>query len=403
MARTPASLASVLLIIVSAVFLLHQILQLKKDYRLQLSSPLRAKIAPKLPQVHAADLADIHNATLGFGNIFAVSLAERTDRRDAMLLMGTMTGLDIEFIDGVKTEDVPEKALPYPAEKKHFSGGDVGSWRAHLNALSEVIRRNLTTALILEDDIDWDIRIKNQLFDYALTVQALTQPLAGRPNAYADRTFPVPGREDNDVPKAFDFENLPATEPARFSPYGDNWDILWLGHCTEGRPVEDSAMPRGAVEHYNDETVPLGKWFEGWENTSPEQDMPANYPPHTRLTHHAASPVCTFAYAVTQASARRLLYAFGLKKFERPFDVQLNHACLGTEDRARLKCLTVQPQLFNQFKPSGDLKYESDNTPHGGVREKAKTEFIRVSTRLNLENFLQGKPADDEQWPDEIS
>lgn len=54
------------------------------------------------------------------------------------------------------------------------------------------MRRDLASALILEDDADWDVRIKDQLYDFALTSNALTQPLSSNPSKYADSTFPTP-------------------------------------------------------------------------------------------------------------------------------------------------------------------------------------------------------------------
>ena len=39
-----------------------------------------------------------------------------------------------------------------------------------------VIARNSSLVLILEDDADWDVGIKEQLRHFAISVQALTQP-----------------------------------------------------------------------------------------------------------------------------------------------------------------------------------------------------------------------------------
>jgi hypothetical protein len=53
-----------------------------------------------------------------------------------------------------------------------------GSWRAHLNAMQTVVEQELGSALVLEDDLDWDVRIKEQMKDFAKSVRTLTQPLA---------------------------------------------------------------------------------------------------------------------------------------------------------------------------------------------------------------------------------
>ena len=48
-----------------------------------------------------------------------------------------MSGIHIDIRDGVKGEAVSPKVLPYPAEKVDTGDHNVGSWRAHLNTLSE--------------------------------------------------------------------------------------------------------------------------------------------------------------------------------------------------------------------------------------------------------------------------
>jgi hypothetical protein len=41
-----------------------------------------------------------------------LGLKERSDKRDAMVLASSLTGFDVEFIDGVRGEEVVDKALP---------------------------------------------------------------------------------------------------------------------------------------------------------------------------------------------------------------------------------------------------------------------------------------------------
>ena len=163
-------------------------------------------------------------------------------------------------------------------------------------------------------------------------------------------------------------------------------------------------LSRGVVAHYDDGTVPDPKWFEGWFGFQLWADnFPVEYPSHTRVTHHVKTGVCTFAYAVTQSGARRLLNEVGLKKFDVPFDLMVRTACEGIDGRSKFTCLTVQPQLFHSHRTPGKKKYDSDiSLVDGGedIRTEAATEWIRVSTRMNLERMLEGKPADFDQWPD---
>lgn len=50
-----------------------------------------------------------------------------------MSLAAALTGLRIEYVDGVK--DVDEKTLPFGADEANLSRGYLGSWRAHLNVI----------------------------------------------------------------------------------------------------------------------------------------------------------------------------------------------------------------------------------------------------------------------------
>jgi hypothetical protein len=55
---------------------------------------------------------DIKNATLGFQKIYAISMPSRTDKRDYLALMGLVSGLNIEFADGVNGSDMHPRSFP---------------------------------------------------------------------------------------------------------------------------------------------------------------------------------------------------------------------------------------------------------------------------------------------------
>ncbi|KAL9105347.1 MAG: hypothetical protein Q9227_009467 [Pyrenula ochraceoflavens] len=323
-----------------------------------------------------------------------------------------MSEIQIDLVDGIRGESIPEKALPYPMQKDTLSPGNLGSWRAHLNAIKEVVAKNLTSALIIEDDVDWDVRIKKQLYDYSLAVQALTQPLAGHSNTYFDPTYPDPSLNDTQTPEHATLDNLPSTSPPITSPYGDEWDILWLGHCGTIRPTpylstQSALVPQGAVLQLSDPTVPSSSYFSAWSADrwgASSDDYPYAYPPHTRITQHSLQTTCSLAYAVTQHAARALLYEVGVKgEFAQNYDMMLREACQGNGQKmVKMNCLTVQPQLFNHHRPRGYERFESDISNHGPeVHEKASTNILRMSARVNLEGWLAGREADVDQWPDE--
>jgi GR25 family glycosyltransferase involved in LPS biosynthesis len=149
----------------------------------------------------------------------------------------------------------------------------IGCWRAHLNVLRRIVRDNVATALIFEDDADWDVSFKRQLVQFA------------RGSRYI----------------------LNTTHPGlASSPYGDNWDILWIGHCGTWYHEEDN---RRIFVIPNDPTVAppthrknvdqpdMSHWEEG-----PSGDN------QTRIVFHSKGGVCTAAYAISQQGARKALH-----------------------------------------------------------------------------------------------
>ncbi|KAH7014628.1 uncharacterized protein B0I36DRAFT_369565 [Microdochium trichocladiopsis] len=91
------------------------------------------------------------------GSIFAIGLADRTDKCDALSLISAVTGFTITWIDGVRGSTVPDKALPIGWDRK---GG-------HMNTMRRIVDEGITSALIMEDDMDWDVSLKDRLADFA--------------------------------------------------------------------------------------------------------------------------------------------------------------------------------------------------------------------------------------------
>lgn len=109
-----------------------------------------------------------------------------------------------------------------------------------------MVERGVTTALILEDDADWDIRIKTQMRDFARASRTLLQPISNTLDVYLDPTYPRPLA--NTDPSELSIDDQKVSRPST-SPYGDisRWDILWVGHCGCRFPTSD------------DRNVPIGR------------------------------------------------------------------------------------------------------------------------------------------------
>lgn len=235
-----------------------------------------------------------------------------------------------------------------------------------------VVHNNYTSALIMEDDVDWDVRLKSLLRDFAVSSNTLAHSNAST---------------------TFEFSNLPQTTPPKVSPYGDDWDLLWLGHCGMALP------PTEIVVHSNDSSVPEPQYLYSWEKArSPLEE----YPPHTRIVMRQSTvPVCSLAYAISQRGARKLLYGLGLKKLDAPFDVMLRAWCQGSDGYEQQICPGVLPQLFDHHRCRGPESVDSDiSKPSEGYRNKPMTLNIRWSVRMNMEKMLRGETDYDDQYPD---
>jgi hypothetical protein len=74
-----------------------------------------------------------------FERILAINLPERTDHRDGLILAAAVSNLHIDFIDGVHGNNVLSKVLP-PHRPDSIDAARIGSWRAHINAISRYVR-----------------------------------------------------------------------------------------------------------------------------------------------------------------------------------------------------------------------------------------------------------------------
>ena len=251
----------------------------------------------------------------------------------------------------------------------------------------------------MEDDADWDVRIRDQLRDLALSTRALIQPLKDQPGKYADPTYPKPAENSPQHVPDFDFDNLPETVKPSVSPYGDSWDLLWLGHCGVNFPKpENKYLPKGRVIHRNDVTVAPKKNL--WSFAQPFH-LVEDYPEHTRGISFAQDGVCTLSYAVSQRGAQRILREIALKPVTQPVDLALATFCNG--DLGESQCLGVNPPFFAHHRTVGPLSAGTDIGDHGdGYRDKAFSDIVRYSVMLNSEVIQRGGTDYIDQFPDDV-
>lgn len=334
-----------------------------------------------------------------FQKIFAVSLPSRSDHRDALTLASSLTGLQIDFMDGILASDIDKKTLP-PGAEKFTTKGALGAWRAHMNVMRRysfvvhslknllrdvrIIEENITTALIMEDDVDWDIRIHSQVERFAKASRLLLQP-----KVLASAAF--------ETPRDFSDTDSISIEPAS-SPFGDidNWDVLWLGHCGAKFPRPEDKLPLQRAVMFNDETVPEKQHLDPQLG---DNQLTDGYPDHTRVVSHASRNTCTLAYAVSLPGAKRIFYELAVRRIDVAMDLALHDLCDGTGGRTRpLTCLTVLPQLVQQHHPIAAKSSLSDIEKRHGELEVRGEDYtamafsinLRWSTRMNFEQLVYG-------------
>lgn len=252
-----------------------------------------------------------------------------------------------------------------------------------------MVEQNIMSALILEDDADWDIRIKSQMQDFARASRLLVQPSLASPEQFLDPTYPRPSG-DQQQPLNLEVETDQASVPVT-SPYGDldRWDMLWLGHCGTRFPrASDKNAPLGRAVIRNDSTVPEPQHVSMQFGTD---ELINEYPPHTRVVSRARMNTCTLGYALSLPGARKLLYELGVHKMTGTTDLMLRSVCDGADGRKISTCLTVQPQLFQHHRPVGSKSTFSDISDHGNdYNEQAFTRNVRWSVRVNFPVLAYG-------------
>ncbi|KAJ1915299.1 hypothetical protein H4219_004386 [Mycoemilia scoparia] len=96
-------------------------------------------------------------------HIYAISLPESVDLRGRTQALFDLMGLDVEYVNGAgATGDLKHSKLQ-KKEKFEMSPKEFGIWQSHLKVWINIIERKLKTALILEDDIDFQMDVHSMV------------------------------------------------------------------------------------------------------------------------------------------------------------------------------------------------------------------------------------------------
>ncbi|KAJ5396798.1 hypothetical protein N7509_004911 [Penicillium cosmopolitanum] len=314
------------------------------------------------PQRGWDNLDTITNGTLGFEKIFSINLPTRPDKKDNIILGSAVSDLKVDWIDGVNPEEISPKSYPYNWNFDH-EPTEYAARRAHLDAIQRVVEQRLSSAIIMEDDVDWDVSVKNQFHSFALAVRAL--------------------------------QYLSVNQIPTHSPYGDDWDVFWLGHCgMECKTQEPYAL------NSNDPTVPATRHFLPYWRDPP----PLERPDDARLTCALKDGVCSNFYAVSRRGAQRILSALSVNPsglaeeidIGAQFDVSLGRMC----GHGYLRCFSSYPSLTGSFRAAGTAAKSSDIHSEEGDNSDFVSRGVMYSTMLNINRILRGGRAVHSTWDD---
>lgn len=206
--------------------------------------------------------------------------------------------------------------------------------------------------MIMEDDSDWDVNIKVQLQTFALRVRALQG----------------------------------TTETPCTSPYGDDGDILWLGHCGIECKTD---LP--FYQAPNDPTIPEPRHLLPYWRDPP----PFERPDHARLTCTAKDGVCSSIYAMSYHGTQWILAALSVNHsglaeegdIGAQFDVSLGCMC----GNGYLRCFAPYPFLTGDFRPAGAAEKGSDIHDEKGEAVGFASWGVLYSTMLNVKQNSHGR------------
>ncbi|KAI4138398.1 MAG: hypothetical protein L6R39_006808 [Caloplaca ligustica] len=306
-------------------------------------------------------LKALQNETLGFEKVYVINLPKRTDKLDAIRVAASVTNFNLEVIAGQNGADMSPKALPGPFKEGAQHDATVGCWRSHMQAAHNIVNNRLSSALIFEDDADWDVSFRSQLLNFATGSQWLLDTPSGS------------------VPH---------------SPYGDDWDLLWLGHCAL-TPIETD--PRRVLFENDPTTTPFKHRF----NVGNIPDM-SHYDNTTRIMFAVNGGTCLYAYALSYRGAQKILFHLSMSYYNKPVDFGIHDMC---HDHSRnFRCIGVFPQMVDSHRGAGSSSKDSDiSKGEEQVRKKGFSYNIVRSTRLNVGHLIDGEMDKIEsQWPGEV-
>ncbi len=226
---------------------------------------------------------------------------------------------------------------------------------SHVRTWRKIIHENITSALVMESDVDWDMRIKETMVGLGEGVKTIVDWPFDQPKKSQDSKHP------RDFHKAL----------APLSPYGDKWDLVWLGHCGS------SADGNGRIFSWNDTSAPDEE--HAWSFA--ERPGEGHRPPGSRIVFQMRKTVCTTAYAISNQGAHKLEKHF--RQANSPIDLKIWDKC---EHDPNLSCLGVWPQIISMAESKTNIQHTEGGQAFGHEVTEDKVvagNGIQISARVN--------------------
>ncbi|CAI6293703.1 unnamed protein product [Periconia digitata] len=325
--------------------------------------------APSLP--NAPTQWTDTNSTLGFGTILAVSHAT-SKRKAGLLWAANITGIDIEIPDQPVWSQGDIDAIRM-GKTKWVTKGTAMAWLGHLNALRKFLASPHETALILEDDADWDIALRTS--EVPLAASALRHLFhTNSPNhqyKYEQQQNPQqPQQQAHHMHHQHHHPSHPSQSRSNLLTsstdphyWGDTstWEILHLGHSDSEFYDRENGATLARI-HSNPSTA-----YPDPSLPDPDRINPATktllyslaVPLSSRLWHRSHWPLGSYAYGITRAAATRIvdLYSSGStgSASADAFDVVLLELC---RDHG-WKCWTLEPGLIGEYYTPSEIALQN--------------------------------------------
>ena len=213
--------------------------------------------------------------------------------------LASATNVDLTMIEGTKSDDLKEGQ---DSKRCHLACAfeQMSLWR-------RIVDENIFSALLISSNAVWDERIRYQLSGFRDAAKTLTN----------HGLSPSPLNDPNPV----------------YGPYGNDWDVLWLGHCGKNSDAfYSSTTSANGVPRAKIWTAPDGRPLED-QYSSTEVRLTSDRP---------VGELCLSSYAVSYRGAVKLL---GLAEdMSELMDQYVEERC----NDGNLKCFMQWPQIMGQ-------------------------------------------------------